>query len=261
MSDKPIVSCINVGSMKCGSRSIFAMLSQNKDFLLPALDNNNVSFNSYSRKETHYFMREIEDKKHYENFFYNVNGIHGEGVSAYIASIEYLKKIKRYNPDIKILYFVRDPLKRIWSQYNFYMKNISFLNKNKNLKYFIENKQILESKKYELQKDHYYDLKRLIYFSMYGTHITQIYNIFPKENVFLIKLEDLNENYQIIINELEVFLGLQPNPNIEYVHRIKTAQIRNKEELEDAKDLIQELLKDEMISFYEKTGIDYRFEG
>jgi hypothetical protein len=247
----PKISFIGVGSLKCGSRSVYEMLVQNKNISTLYAEKDNI----YTRpkKESWFFKKEYINYYEYEKLFNTNGGIFGEWTSDYILSDKYLGRIKLYNKDIKILYIVRNPIDRIWSHYNMKsnLKSDSII-----LKDHLEFKQDLIVPILDTNEE-LFDLKRLLFYSSYASHIKRLYSIFPSENVHIIKLEDVAENQQLTINNIESFLGVELNSNIHNIHKLKTVKRKDQQELLDSIELIKRKLTNEMEEFYNITGINY----
>lgn len=107
---KPSFLCI--GAQRCGTTRLHRILSEHPDIKMTK------SGVGAFDKEIHYFDRFVLNKSltWYENHFSN-SGVSGEITPAYSTLSEAsVKSIKQYLPDAKILFVVRNPLDRIWSQ-------------------------------------------------------------------------------------------------------------------------------------------------
>ena len=107
---KPSFLCI--GAQRCGTTRLHRILSEH-----PEIEMTKSGVGDFD-KEIHYFNRFVLEKplKWYESHFSDLN-ISGEITPAYSALPEAsVKSIKKYLPNAKILFIVRNPLDRIWSQ-------------------------------------------------------------------------------------------------------------------------------------------------
>ena len=107
---KPSFLCI--GAQRCGTTRLHRILSEH-----PEIEMTKTGVGDFD-KEIHYFNRFVLEKplKWYENHFSDLN-VSGEITPAYSALPEAsVKSIKKYLPNAKILFIVRNPLDRIWSQ-------------------------------------------------------------------------------------------------------------------------------------------------
>ena len=107
---KPSYLCI--GAQRCGTTRLHRILSEH-----PEIEMTKSGVGDFD-KEIHYFNRFVLEKslKWYESHFSDLN-ISGEITPAYSTLPEAsVKSIKKYLPNAKILFIVRNPLDRIWSQ-------------------------------------------------------------------------------------------------------------------------------------------------
>lgn len=107
---KPSFLCI--GAQRCGTTRLHRILSEH-----PEIEMTKAGVGDFD-KEIHYFNRFVLEKplKWYENHFSDLN-VSGEITPAYSVLPEAsVKSIKKYLPNAKILFIVRNPLDRIWSQ-------------------------------------------------------------------------------------------------------------------------------------------------
>ncbi|WP_028953326.1 sulfotransferase [Synechococcus sp. CC9616] len=107
---QPTFLCI--GGQRCGTTRLHLILSAHPQVLMT--DSGVDAFN----KEIHYFDEHVLNQplSWYEAHFAD-SGITGEITPAYSAlSQQAVLEIARYLPDLKIIFVVRHPLHRIWSQ-------------------------------------------------------------------------------------------------------------------------------------------------
>jgi len=100
-------------------------------------------------------------------------------------------RLKQHNPDIKILFCMRNPVDRIWSHYRFAM-------------YFEgkEKREIMQALKEENQ---------YIRISSYHQTLSLYLNHFPKEQIFLIWFEEIYLNPEKLMQDIFSFLGVDPS--------------------------------------------------
>ncbi len=175
---------IVIGGMKCGTSALYKYLSQQKGVYLP------------SKKNIEYFCDEnwLKSRNWYESFFPM-----GENNATVIGEIstEYAKFPKRCNipkriaevvPDIRLIYLVRHPVKRMISHYIHSVGNLS------------------ESRPIELAlrpnvQNHY------VNFSCYYMQLEQYFPYFSRDKIKIIKSECLLERPQETIEKIFDFVG------------------------------------------------------
>ena len=122
------------------------------------------------------------------------------------------EKIQRYNPNIKIIILMREPVERAYSSYIYAINNghekkgICFLDKIEKEK--IEQKDIITQN----NLGHFYT-------GLYYKHIKHWMQFFPEENFLFLKTEDLKKNYQEVLNKINLFLNI---PDFQSGVEIKT---------------------------------------
>jgi len=102
-----------------------------------------------------------------------------------------IEKIKQINPDIKIILNIRDPVERLFSEYNF--NEIYDLNKKRNIFNFDD----FVINFYKHNKDYY------------STAIKNYQKIFDMKNIHVINFNNIIKNPLEVINKLNYFLGVE----------------------------------------------------
>lgn len=103
-----------IGAQKCGTTSLFSYLDD-----LPA-------FSGSQPKEVHYFDREDNFKKGnrwYESRFLKKiggNQLFFEASPTYMCREKVPERLKAYNPDLKFILILREPISRAYSAWNMY---------------------------------------------------------------------------------------------------------------------------------------------
>jgi hypothetical protein len=103
-----------IGAQKSGTTSLFSYLGERKGFL------------GSTPKEVHFFDREDSFQKGvkwYENHFLKPQGKTGlffEASPTYLCRDKVPARLKAYNPDLKIIILLREPISRAYSAWNMY---------------------------------------------------------------------------------------------------------------------------------------------
>lgn len=203
-----LVDFMVIGAAKCGTTSLAYELSQHPK----------INFSKI--KEPHFFSRIIDWKKNiqeYHTLFDEEEGkIYGEASPYYTLHPEFIdtsKRIFEYNPEIKLIYIIRNPIERIYSNYKFqHAFNL--------LKYPLKDmeKEILENPIY-------------INRSKYYMQIEQYLKYFPKEQLLICHLEEYIENRPKVLNSIYSFLGIENFINERHsrntIHLNDTSKISN----------------------------------
>lgn len=132
VSTRKKVNLFIIGEQKCGTTSLFSLLSRNVEVLTATM------------KECHYFgtPKSVNDKgyAHYHRTFrhllYKKYSYLVDASPDYFADENVHQDIYHYNPAAKIILMLRDPVQRFISSYNFYFSNIISTIENSYQTYF-----------------------------------------------------------------------------------------------------------------------------
>lgn len=186
------VDFLIIGTQKAGTTSLFQYLLQHPE----------VYFSEV--KEVTYFLRDnlyAKGEKYYHSFF---SGLKNQKVigSAYVHMLPCEKCVERvfqYNPQMKFIVMLRDPIGRAVSSYEYAIKNgwedeSIALNEAMNLE-----PERLEKEAYDLL---------YFYNGLYHKHLTNWLHKFPKENFLVLKQENLKQSPQELMQTVFDFLGV-----------------------------------------------------
>jgi len=171
------------GFQKCGSSALADYLARHPEV------------NFCKTKEPAFFSKEFTPPQE-ENYFklYKIGeGLKGEASTAY-AFPENLpqtaQRLHQHNTDLKIILLVRNPLKRIESAMNHALLNN------------------------QPEKASVFNNKNLIERTRYGFVYNQYLNYFPKQNIIILKFEDITSGEKL--KDICDFLGIHYYPDINF---------------------------------------------
>ena len=194
----PSPNFLIIGAAKAGTTSLYEYLIQHPDVFMS------------DPKEPHFFSTDHKYNKgfsYYEKFFegYQEENRIGEGSVSYSTYTNLEKTIQRicdFNKEMKLIYILRNPFSRAYSSYwwnvRMQAEPLSFedaLQQEENRIY----KDVLD------QLDPWSYKRRGLYFYI----IQQYLKYFPKKNLKVILLEDLNSSSIKICNDVYSFLNLK----------------------------------------------------
>jgi len=188
---KPTFLCIGV--QKAGTTSLIGYLSLHPDIFM--------------KGETHFFdtteLSESEIIK-YENTFNTNKLIVGEKTPSYNYLRFAIDRIYKYNPHIKLILILREPISRAFSQYN------HKLNINKKTLNDVDDKKIITD--FEIEENiKLSDIKSngdyFISRGKYDEIISYILSKFPRKNIYIGISEEIKLDKQKYYNEIFSFLG------------------------------------------------------
>jgi len=197
--NNPKVNYLCIGAQKAGSSVLRHYLNQNDEIYIKMQE---VHFFDKNGKvlESHY--KNYEDK-----FKSNKEKMVGEKTPEYGYLPICINRIFNYNPDMKLIYILREPISRAYSGFNMYVdkrKNSSRKNYyNYNNIYNIFEKEEKDLKNVKYKQDH------LILKGYYYEHIEYILTKFPKENLYICIAEEIQANEDEGYNKIFDFLGVK----------------------------------------------------
>ena len=203
------VSFVVAGAQKAGTRALRHYLSQHPDIGLPR----------DTIPETHFFSRYAKEAEagQYDIYHDNFDDVAlrkpavGDVTPLYIFDPAILPRIRRYNPQMKIIVLLRDPVKRAYSQWA------------------MQHDLGLEPRTFVAALLH-----ELYWFCRYGQHILfsyvqrglyagqieRLFTHFPPEQCLILRTEDLRVAHGKTLSRIHQFLGVPPHeaPAPETVH-------------------------------------------
>jgi hypothetical protein len=187
------------GAMKSGTTTLRGLLNQQDFFYLP-------------NKEIHYFCADdiIEHapfigrkskkwywnkygseklKKWYYSQFSNAHegAIIGEDSTMYMCSSEAAFRIKKELPDVKLIFVLRNPVERAWSQYWHLVRSGRAM--------------------WSFEKTLEIQPATLLSRGLYREQIMKYLNFFDSKDMMFVMLEDIKNNPSLVVEKVSNFLG------------------------------------------------------
>jgi hypothetical protein len=188
----PVVDVVVIGAMKCGSTAIYHLFKKNEAFAVN------------KGKEVNFFLKEFDETSlaAYDRTFLpgQIRVDVSPSYSKYhVYKTNIAKEIHRANPDARIIYLVRDPLKRIESH----------------LYHNLLRDRIDRRKLTDLNYLHSYILT-----SSYFAQIGRFLEYFKKSNILVLQQEQMRNEPSKIIEALSNFLAIPwaPTETIKEYH-------------------------------------------
>jgi len=194
-----------VGVQKAGTTSLYHYLRKHSDIFGPEIKDYNNSHPFFTNEE--YFQN---NKADFEKLFSDNSTILNVITSEveFIEDIEYLKRIKKYSPNAKIVVSLRNPIERLKSMYKFYNQIGS-------------NPEGLNFEDALTQKSELY-----IQRSLYYNKIMNLYKVFDSNQIKIVYFEDITGNkFNSVIEELYKFIGV-PYEDSPFIHENKTRLVK-----------------------------------
>jgi hypothetical protein len=185
---KPTFICIGV--QKSGTKSLINYLNQHPNIFMKPNE-------SHFFDKTEYNESEIIK---YENSFNTNKLIVGEKTPSYNYLQFAMDRIYNYNPNIKLILILREPIARAFSQYTMDFKSLNNLNEKQIILDFEKEENIKLS---ELKSNGGNYIVR----GKYDEIISYILSKFSRENLYIGIAEEIKQNKQKYYNDIFHFLG------------------------------------------------------
>lgn len=178
---------IIVGSMRSGSTSLSALLNANPNIFIP-------------QKELYFFSFErnyLKGINWYESFFRDVSGhrILGEKCVSYGYVRESRDRILQYNPNVKLIWILREPISRAISHYRHNVNN------------GIEKRDFRQAISDELNDQTSSIFKMYLNRGRYINEINHFLEVFSSNHIYVLLMEELFQNKSNVFRKLLDDLG------------------------------------------------------
>jgi len=176
------IDFIGVGSGKCGSTWLYNNIVKHPSIY----DGNPKEINYFSDS---YLWGKKSHDWYLSHFKQAEELVTGEFSVTYMYDLSAAKRIKELFPDAKIIVTLRDPVYRTHSDYFHSLRKAEISNDMKFSEY-IKNEKHLE-------------------FGLYSKYLSQFYNVFEKEDILVLKMEDSVDNSFETFQLIYRFLGVE----------------------------------------------------
>jgi len=196
------VNTLVIGAGRSGTTSLTSLLEGHRE----------VCFSNI--KEVHYFS--IPDlyqrgEGYYHGFFrrYRDEPVVASADTYLLMDHEAIQRVHAYNPEMKIIVLLRDPVARAWSSYHYSV----------NYGHHGAYAEFLDSSEKEKNIRDETDIVRRnnvghLYGSLYYEHLHRWAEVFPREQILLLKTDDLKEAPEELTRKLYAFLDLLPEDSV-----------------------------------------------
>ncbi|MFW9773019.1 MAG: sulfotransferase domain-containing protein [Candidatus Heimdallarchaeota archaeon] len=253
---------IIAGAMKSGTSFLINFLSEHPYIKIPAYQKEIHFFDNHFYNGINWYKSYFPTKisRQFYRKFKKINFITGEKSPYYIFHPLVPQRIYSLLPKVKIIILLRNPVKRAYSHYNHSVRN-----KRENLTFEEaikketerlkgEKDKIIKSRKYRSRKyANYSYLTRGIYVNQ----IKNWYKYFPKEQILVIKSEEMYRYPQDVMNRVYEFLGL---PKMKHKQFKKVFSHEYTKMDEKMSEYLKEYFKPYNLQLYDYLNVDYNWE-
>ncbi len=238
---KRFPSFIGIGTQKGGTTTLHKLLIQHPKIFLPKC------------KEIQYFSLHAEKSTNwYSQHFYEAGpkDVLGEITPYYLFHPSVPKRISSLIPKVHLIALLRDPVDRAISQY-FHAKRHGFETLELADALFAEKDRMSNGNKFSHQKHSYVSRSR------YVEQLSRYEELFPENQILIIKSEDLFQNTSIILSKIYKFIGVDEQP----INNLILKENSGLNEVNTIDPKIKLMLKDELKETVEvvkeRYGIDW----
>lgn len=198
MAEAPLVNFVIAGVQKAGTTALFDYLSDADDIALSRA------------KETHFFDDETRDWSRpdytpYHALFDAPGGRPcGEATPVYLYWPGSLERIRAYNPAMRLIVLLRDPVERAWSHWR--MEYARGAEKQPFAWCIRQGRmRLFDAEPWGHHREYSY-VER----GFYGEQIERLFELFPREQTLILRAEDLQADPGASLATVRRFLGLAP---------------------------------------------------
>ncbi len=198
MAQPPLVNFIIAGVQKGGTTALFDYLGDYPDIALP------------DAKELHFFDDEAQDwgrpdyGAYHARFAAATGRPCGEATPIYAYWPNSLERIAAYNPAMKLIMVLRDPVQRAWSHWR--MEYARGVETHPFAWCIREGRQRL----FEAEPWGHHREVSYVERGFYGEQMARLYGLFPRDQVLVLTSDSLRRDPGPALSQVRTFLGLPP---------------------------------------------------
>lgn len=196
---------IIVGAPKAGTTSLYRYLSQHPKIFLPKIKEP-MFFCGYEKPfqgpgSDWYNSHIVNESDDYLALFEDAHEdmITGEASTDYLSCPQAATRIKAWNPNVKIIIILRNPIDRAYSEH------MSLIRKMRETKSFLQAVELEGQRIKEGYNPYFWHVKRGLYYEAVKNYL----EIFDPDNVLVLFYDKLNQSSEYTIKKIFSFLGIE----------------------------------------------------
>ncbi|MGB3404819.1 MAG: tetratricopeptide repeat protein [Microcoleaceae cyanobacterium] len=208
-----------IGVMKCGTTALYDYIIQHPKVISSVVKE--INTDGLAQKSQKFKI----NRDYYLSFFppipENSDYITGEASPTYIHVSNTPKLVSNYFPHAKIMVILRNPVKRLISQYHFFVKKSKEM---RSLEQILESEFKILSKEKDFHKitDEYARTNRwFLAHGLYVYFLEKWMSIIPKEQFLIVKSEDLSQSPATVMSQVFQFLDVPEYDSIQFPQKNK----------------------------------------
>ncbi|WP_420576954.1 sulfotransferase family protein [Ekhidna sp.] len=233
------IDFIIAGAQKSGTTALHKFLGNHESIFIP------------DKKELHYFddslkyLLDINYKSYHKNFENaSLQDVKGEITPSYMTDRRYAKRIFKYNPNIKLIFVLRNPMYRAYSHYQMMV--------SRGIESWDFKRAITVVRKFPFKKTRYKNKFHYLQRGFYGQMIEEYLNFFPRNSILVLNHDEMERDLLSFLNKILSFLGVSEYKKIEneVVFSNRYESMPN-----DLKDFAYQFYKDDIKKLEHLTNI------
>jgi hypothetical protein len=194
------VNFIVAGVQKAGTTALYDYLAED-----PAIGLSQI-------KEVHFFDDETVDwaapdyAPYHAQFAAEGAATRGEATPIYLYWPNSLERIRAYNPDVRLIVMLRDPVERAWSHWRMeYSRGVE----TQPFSWCIRDgrHRLFDAEPWGVHRELSY-VER----GFYGEQVDRLLGLFPRDQLLILQADDLRRDPNAVLAEVNRFLGAPPPP-------------------------------------------------
>ncbi len=209
---------IIAGATASGTSFLTHLLMQHDDIYLPKDIESEPHFFSLS----HRYARGIQSYQ--ETWFsdWNKQKAIGERSSTYLHFDKTAERLKKYLPNIKLIFVLRDPVDRAWAHYRYMvLRGLEELDFRDALD--LEKSRRDKELTNPAEKRHHDYTER----SLYGEQLEQYLHFFSFDQILILSSENLRQHTRFQLNRVTNFLEVAPLDNFTYISEFTSVSVKD----------------------------------
>lgn len=199
-----------IGAQKAGTTSLLRYLGEHPQ----CISHPQKEFSYFTDKKEYLLGLNTTLKKYYAHQNHDKSTKLIAKNAGIFTDISALSRLKQNNPNCELIFILRNPVERTYSSY-LMEKNFGTLNFD-----FTELPKLI--RKHQNNENDRWDFDFFIEYSLYSTHLKNIYNYFPKTQVKIILYEDFKNDTLGICKNIFSLINVDDSfiPNIDVKHNV-----------------------------------------
>ena len=208
---RPRLGFMIVGAQKCGTTALAHFLSRHPEIGMASPKEPHL-FDS-PRYSSDWTPEQIDER--YRSFFNHCGDavIRGEATPIYMFLPEIARELERYNPELKLIVLLHDPVERALSHY-YMAKNRGKEHRPLWLALMREPFRLRRCKDARA----YGSAMRVCSYrrrGLYSLQLRNLYRFFDPDRILVVRTRDLRAHHHVVLRRVFAFLGVSGHPRIE----------------------------------------------